>query len=141
MSSKEDINSDAGYVIQNDIYTHGWKRALYQHQAEEIKKCVEKYPDVFTDERLDDMYKRATKDSLSCTDRMSWCDQYAILMSDYIEPLFRAHEGTANSYTKEILHDKGLYDDYVPPPKYGGLFNSVVDAFRFRTDHELDIKD
>ena len=141
MSSKEDINNDTSYAIENNIYTHGWKRALYQYQAEEIKQCVEKYPDVFTDEKLDDLYKRASKDSVSCTDRMSWCDQYAILMTDYIKPLFQVCEGKANNYTKEMLHEKGLYDDYVPPPKYEGLFNSVVDAFRFRTGHELDIKD
>ena len=52
----EYYNDDSHFAVQNNIYKHGWKKSLSQEQAEYLKDAIKKFPDVLTDDKLDDLY-------------------------------------------------------------------------------------
>lgn len=128
----------------NNIYTTGWRSSLEQYQAEAIKSAQERFPDIFTDEKLDHLHALAEADEMGAYEDHMECaiDDGIILIHDYIIPMVKVAEGTADVFTKERLHSKGAYDDYIPPTstdKYTKLASSLAFEFKEKTGHELEI--
>lgn len=45
----------------NNIFTNGWKANLLLRQPQRVKEAQDEFPDIFSDEVLDEMFSKAEK--------------------------------------------------------------------------------
>ena len=79
------------YTQENNIFDDGWKKALYQDQAEIVKQAIDKYPSVFTEEKLDEMFASAKEKSESLN-AFDWVDPFTIFIREKLKPQLAAEE-------------------------------------------------